>query len=368
MFKNIYKDKTVLVTGNTGFKGSWLTVWLLQLGAKVIGLSDKVPTSPSMFEVLDLKNKIEHYFEDVNNGEGVATIIKKHKPDFVFHLAAQPIVSTSYSSPVDTIKTNVIGTAHVLEALRINNHPCTAVFITSDKCYENVEWTWGYRENDRLGGKDPYSASKAGAEIVIYTYYNSFFAGSDSPVRLVSARAGNVIGGGDWAASRIIPDAVRAWATEAPVVIRRPKSTRPWQHVLEPLGGYLAVGQLLHEQTTLNGESFNFGPAADQTFTVSEVLDAIAKNWSFKKDYHRIVLQEEKSFHEAGLLKLNCDKALNKLGWKPVLSFELATTFTAKWYDKYYHNGTEGMYDFTLAQLQDYVGEANKLNIEWAHQ
>lgn len=365
MFKNIYANKVVLVTGNTGFKGGWLTVWLLALGAKVVGISDCVPTEPSIFETLNLKDKIEHYFENINDKEAVEKIIARHKPDFLFHLAAQPIVSTSYANPVGTLETNIIGTANVLEALRRNERKCTAVFITSDKCYENVEWTWGYRENDRLGGKDPYSASKAGAEIVIYTFFHSFFSGEDSPVRLVSTRAGNVIGGGDWAASRIVPDTVRAWAREEPVVIRRPHATRPWQHVLEPLGGYLTAGQLLDENQSLSGESFNFGPAADQTFTVRAVLNALAENWTFKTEYERIVLQEEKGFHEAGLLKLNCDKALNLLDWKPVLSFERATAFTARWYDFYYDNGATGLYDLTVAQLNEYVGAASECNLEW---
>lgn len=366
MFKNIYSDKTVLVTGHTGFKGSWLTLWLLQLGARVIGISDRIPTKPSMFEVLELERKIDHYFEDILNGPAIEKIVAKHQPDFIFHLAAQPIVATSYSNPLNTITTNIVGTANVLEALRTNNHPCTAVFITSDKCYENVEWTWGYRENDRLGGKDPYSASKAGAELIIYTYYHSFFSSERSNVRIVSTRAGNVIGGGDWAENRIVPDAVRAWSNERPVVIRRPKATRPWQHVLEPLSGYLTAAQLLREDAGLSGESFNFGPAADQTFTVQEVLEAMAQNWSFKKKYERIDLQEEKGFHEAGLLKLNCDKALHKLRWRPVLDFYRATAFSAAWYSNFYNRGPEGLYDLTLSQIHEYGAQASKSGIAWA--
>ena len=365
MFQNIYKDKVVLVTGNTGFKGSWLTCWLLSLGAKVVGLSVDVPTSPSMFEALNLKDKIEHYFEDIRNKEAVGEIVANHKPDFLFHLAAQPIVSKSYSDPVETIQTNVIGTANILEALRTANHKCTAILITSDKCYENVEWTWGYRENDRLGGKDPYSASKAGAEIVIYTFFHSFFAGENSDVRLISTRAGNVIGGGDWADSRIVPDTIRAWAEENPVVIRRPNATRPWQHVLEPLSGYLTAGQLLFESPLLSGEAFNFGPAADQTFTVREVLNSLAENWNFETDYERVVVHEETSFHEAGLLKLNCDKALNKLHWKPVLSFDETMAFTSEWYYRFYKNDSSELYDFTLLQLENYIQKAKETGLEW---
>jgi CDP-glucose 4,6-dehydratase len=368
MYKNVYQDKVVMVTGNTGFKGSWMTMWLLNLGAKVIGVSDKVPTQPSMFEILDLKNQITHHFADINDAETIQGLVAKYKPDFLFHLAAQPIVSTSYSNPLQTIQTNVIGTANLLEALRLSNHRCTAVFITSDKCYENVEWTWGYRENDRLGGKDPYSASKAGAEIVIYTYYNSFFSKPDSSVRVVSVRAGNVIGGGDWADNRIVPDCVRAWAKHQPVVIRRPRATRPWQHVLEPISGYLTAGQLLHEHQSLNGESFNFGPAADQTFTVQQTLEAIAEHWTFENDHGKVTVQEDTLFHEAGLLKLNCDKALHTLRWKPVLDFKEATRFTAEWYSYYYSKGAPGLGEFTLSQIASYNSFAGKLNIEWALQ
>ena len=367
MFGNTYKDKTILVTGNTGFKGSWLTVWLLELGAEVIGLSLDVPTSPSMFEALNLDGKITHYFEDVRNKEAVEEIIEKHRPDFLFHLAAQPIVSRSYEDPVETIQTNVMGTANILEALRKIEHICTAVFITSDKCYENVEWTWGYRENDRLGGKDPYSASKAGAEIVIYTFYNSFFSSENSLLRLVSTRAGNVIGGGDWAESRIVPDTARAWAKEQSVVVRRPQATRPWQHVLEPLSGYLVAGEMLFQDKSLNGESFNFGPAADQTFTVKEVLNSLAKNWSFETDFEKIIVNEERNFHEAGLLKLNCDKALHKLNWKPALTFSESTALTSNWYHHFYKNGTENLYELTFKQLIDYFEKARSLGLRWTN-
>jgi CDP-glucose 4,6-dehydratase len=366
MFKNLYKDKVVLVTGHTGFKGSWLTLWLVSLGAKVVGVSNAIPTQPSMFETLDLASKIDHYFADINDKAAIVELVKKYRPNFLFHLAAQPIVSRSYSDPVSTIHTNVIGTTHILEALRLINSECTAILITSDKCYENVEWTWGYRENDRLGGKDPYSASKAGAEIIIHTYYHSFFNKKDSFVRLASTRAGNVIGGGDWAESRIVPDAIKAWAQQKPVIIRRPKATRPWQHVLEPLSGYLTLGMSLYEDISFNGESYNFGPAADQTFTVHEVLDAISENWKFTSDFERINVQEEKSFHEAGLLKLNCDKALNHLNWKPVLSFSQATALTANWYQHFYDKGHNQLFELSIDQIKKYTVEANKAKLKWA--
>jgi CDP-glucose 4,6-dehydratase len=368
MFNNVYAGKHVLVTGHTGFKGSWLSVWLLSLGAKVTGISDKVPTQPSMFEALGLSEKLTHIVADIRDGERMKNLMADLKPDMVFHMAAQPIVSLSYSDPLDTLTTNIIGTANLLEALRLSNHTCTAVFITSDKCYENVEWTWGYRENDRLGGKDPYSASKAGAELMIYTYFHSFLKNPGSNVRIVSTRAGNVIGGGDWADSRIVPDCVRAWAQNQSVEIRRPKATRPWQHVMEPVSGYLAVGAALHLNPQLTGESFNFGPAADQSFTVHQLLEEIALNWHFDGSHDKFIVDLTPTFHEAGLLKLNCDKALHELSWKPALRFEDAARLTATWYDKYYHQGTEGLYEYTLDQIQEYTDAAIKLGIAWTAQ
>jgi CDP-glucose 4,6-dehydratase len=366
MYNNIYNGKKVLVTGNTGFKGSWLTTWLLELGANVIGLSDKIPTNPAMFEALELAKKIDHCTADVTNFQEVKKIVEEKKPDFIFHLAAQAIVSFSYEDPLSTIQTNIMGTACILEALRHYNHSCTVVMITSDKCYDNVEWTWGYRENDRLGGKDPYSASKAGAEIVIHTYYHSFFSDKDSHVKIVSARAGNVIGGGDWAPSRIVPDCIRAWSQGKAVIIRRPASTRPWQHVLEPISGYLTLGKNLYQNKQLSGESYNFGPASDQTFMVKQLIDEVALNWTFKKDQQQVIVQEDPGFHEAGLLKLNCDKALHDLKWKPVLGFADAARLTASWYDVFYNQKEKDLYGFTLAQIAEYAAIAKKTDTVWA--
>lgn len=367
MFEYTYSGKKVLVTGHTGFKGSWLTTWLIQLGAEVTGVSRDIPTEPSMFEALGLGDKINHIIADIRDGERMKEIVAEAQPDFLFHMAAQPIVSTSYADPIETIQSNVLGTANMLEALRHYNKPVTAIFITSDKCYENVEWTWGYRENDRLGGKDPYSASKAGAELMIYTWFHSFFSKPDSPIKLMSVRAGNVIGGGDWADSRIVPDCVRAWAAGKPVEIRRPKATRPWQHVLEPLSGYLTAGVALYKNPSLTGESYNFGPAADQSFTVQELLEEIAKSWDFKGQKEQFIINSANTFHEAGLLKLNCDKALHELRWKPTLNFEQASSFTAVWYDHYYHKGVEGLFEFTQAQIAEYHQAASLLKIEWTN-
>jgi CDP-glucose 4,6-dehydratase len=363
VFGNIYKGKKVLVTGNTGFKGSWLTVWLKELGADVYGLSVSVPTKPALFEVAALEKEIKHHAIDVRDREKTIACIEKIQPDFIFHMAAQPIVGTSYSDPVGTIAINAMGTVHVLEGVRQLKNRCHVILITSDKCYENVEWIFGYRETDRLGGKDIYSASKAAAEILIYSYYHSFIKHLPN-VRLASVRAGNVIGGGDWAEKRLVPDCIRAWANNEPVVIRNPESTRPWQHVLEPLSGYLVTGEHLAKKDSLNGESFNFGPAADQIFSVKQMLEAIGRNWSFMNGHRLYEVQGAPGFHEAGLLKLNCDKAQTHLHWKPVLDFAQTAQMTASWYAAYYGAGKD-MGSFTRMQISRYVDAAKQKNLAW---
>jgi CDP-glucose 4,6-dehydratase len=269
---------TVLVTGNTGFKGTWLSSWLLQLGAKVVGLSVDIPTEPAHFNSASLGARVEQIWGDIREPEVCANAIRKFKPDYIFHMAAQPLVRRSYMDPHATFATNMYGTLNMLEALRLSMHNCTAVFITSDKCYDNVEQLWGYRENDVLGGKDPYSGSKGAAELVIRSYVASFF-GVGSPVRLAVGRAGNVIGGGDWAEDRIVPDAVRAWSAGQTLQIRNPKATRPWQHVLEPLAGYLTLAAKLSQGEKLRGEAFNFGPPSDQNYSVAELLAAMSQHW-----------------------------------------------------------------------------------------
>lgn len=362
MFNNIYRDKKVLVTGNTGFKGSWLSIWLSMLGAKVYGLSNGVPTTPSHFTAAGLNAKIIYYEKDVRNLKDVTQIIEEVKPDFVFHLAAQPLVRLSYNDPTLTIETNVIGTMNVLEALRQINHQCSVIMITSDKCYDNVEWTWGYREMDALGGKDPYSASKGAAELVIKTYAHSFFNTTKSNVKVVSVRAGNVIGGGDWAQDRIVPDCVRAWSEGDKVKVRNLSATRPWQHVLEPLSGYLLLGQRLFEDHGLNGEPFNFGPDANQNYTVGELIDEMRNYWSGADVEIISDLGNQKK--EATLLKLCCDKALHFLSWKPSLNFQETVQFTVDWYRKYYDQN-EDVFDITCKQIEDYVRLASKRQQKW---
>lgn len=363
-FGNIYKGKKVLITGNTGFKGSWLSLWLLQLEAEVYGISIDIPTNPSLFETLGLADKIQHHFADINDLERIKSLIADIAPDFVFHLAAQPIVAAAYLNPVETFKTNVLGTANVLEALRIWNHPCTAVIISSDKCYENEEWAWSYRETDHLGGKDPYSASKGACEIIIHSYFHSYFKSENSNIRLVSARAGNVIGGGDWAEKRLIPDCIKAWADGASVEIRNPASTRPWQHVLEPLSGYLRAAEMLHQNYAINGEPFNFGPPADDAHTVLDVLTALSQSWNSVEEKIHFKINDKTSFHEAGFLKLNCDKALAQLQWKPVLEYNKTIQFTADWYKAYYNN-QEDIYQLSMRQLNEYCSIAALKELAW---
>jgi CDP-glucose 4,6-dehydratase len=364
MFKNVFKNKRVLITGNTGFKGSWLTAWLIGLEAKVYGISVNIPTKPAMFEVLCLSDKITHFYKDIRDYESIKDIISNIKPDFLFHMAAQPIVVTSYIEPVDTITTNVIGTTNILESLREVNHNCTAVIITSDKCYDNVEWVWGYKETDTLGGKDIYSGSKGAAEIIFKSYYHSFFKNKEkSNVRVVSVRAGNVIGGGDWANYRIVPDCIKAWVNGESVEIRSPEATRPWQHVLEPLSGYLNIAKELYENINLNGECFNFGPNSEYSKTVQDLLEDLSKFWNLKQK-PSFISEVTSKFHEAGLLKLNCDKALFHIKWMPTLEYDKLIEFTSKWYYNFY-NTDINMLNYTLSQIKEYQEIALNKRIEW---
>ena len=364
MFSSVYADRRVLVTGHTGFKGSWLTAWLLKLGAQVVGVSKDVPTQPAMFEALGLASRIKHVKSDIRDLDATRALIETESPDFVYHLAAQAIVSTSYADPAQTISTNVIGTMNVLEALRTLERPCVAVLITSDKCYENVEWVWGYRETDRLGGKDVYSGSKGAAELVIKSYLHSFFQ-NGHPVRLAIGRAGNVIGGGDWARNRIVVDCVRAWSEGRTVDIRSPRATRPWQHVLEPLSGYLALGQALAHRPEMHGEAFNFGPRTEQNRSVADLLGDLGRHWGFARpdDAYRVVANS--TFHEAGLLQLNCDKALFHLGWEPNLDYSETIRMVGDWYKAFYRERAD-MYALTLEQIAAYERAGARQKRVWA--
>ena len=365
MFNNIYENKKVLVTGHTGFKGGWLSLWLKMMGAQVYGISNEIYQEPSLFEVAKVESQMQSHIADIRDLEKMKQIIGDIQPDFVFHLAAQPIVKLAFEQPIDTFTTNIIGTANILEALRVLDRPCIAVMITSDKCYDNVEWVWGYKETDHLGGKDPYSASKGAAELMIKTYFHSYFK-KDEKIKMASVRAGNVIGGGDWAANRIVPDCFRAWANDEKVVIRSPDATRPWQHVLEPLSGYLRTGQLLArpEKASVNGEAYNFGPPTDQNYTVLDLLKQLAVNWD--ETNNDILQLEPSNFPESGLLKLNIDKALYDMQWIPTLNFKETAAFTCDWYKAYYQLKQEDMLDYTIKQIGDYISVAKQKELSWS--
>lgn len=329
-----YKEKKVLVTGHTGFKGSWLSQWLLQLKADVYGYALEPSTSPSLYDQLGLKNKMSSKIDDIRNFNALKDYIRWVEPDIIFHLAAQPLVRDSYADPVYTWETNVNGTMNVLEAVRQLGFETNIVVITSDKCYENKEWIFGYRENDALGGYDPYSASKGAAEIIVSSWRRSFFHPKDykkHKVKVASARAGNVIGGGDWAKDRIIPDCVRALIKSEEIQVRNPLSTRPWQHVLESLGGYLLLGRSLlispeSENDKLCG-AFNFGPYGTSNKPVEDLVNQVLEHWNGSWNY-----KKEDAFHEAFLLNLNIDKATQTIGWSPVWNFKETIKNTISWY------------------------------------
>ncbi len=361
-FKNCYKNKVVLVTGHTGFKGSWLCAWLIKMGAIVVGVSMNIPTKPSHYYKIKLSEQIKEYKIDILEHKKIKKIIKSVKPSFVFHLAAQPIVSASYKDPLNTWHTNLIGTLNILDSIKDLKNKCSAVFITSDKCYENLEWVWGYKETDRLGGVDPYSASKASAEIAIRSFNKSFLSNNKN-IRIASARAGNVIGGGDWANDRIITDCVKSWSKNKTVKLRNPKSTRPWQHVLEPLSGYLCLGMHLNNNFKFSGESYNFGPGNDKNYSVLELVKQMSTYW--QKVKWKIEKNTKVKIKESGLLSLNCDKVLSHLNWRSALTFDQTVKFTAKWYKKYYEKNNDTL-TLTYNQIDQYIKIAKKNKLPWS--
>lgn len=365
MLANAFSGRKVLVTGHTGFKGTWLSLWLSQLGAEVCGASIDIPTNPSMFKTLGMADRLDHRIEDVRDIKAMTALIEEIRPDFIFHLAAQPIVSLSYTDPLETITTNAIGTSTMLEACRQVPGRRVMLAITSDKCYENVEWEWGYRENDRLGGKDIYSASKAAAEILFSAYARSFFDDQSCEVCLASVRAGNVIGGGDWAQDRIVVDCVQSWHEGRPVQIRSPEATRPWQHVLEPLSGYLALAAALVDRPELSGQSFNFGPRSEQNHTVVQLLSDLMDHWDVSSLDTPYEIVDNVPFNEAGLLKLNCDRALMLLKWQPTLHYAECIEMVGRWYSEYYKGGTD-MYAVSMEQLMLYQERARTIGLPWA--
>lgn len=355
LFGDSYRGKRVLLTGHTGFKGSWLALWLHELGAKVVGISLSPETMPNHWDLLAIP--IEDRRLDIRNADALMLAIQEAAPEIVFHLAAQPLVRRSYHAPLQTWSTNVMGTANVLEACRRTNSVRAIVVVTSDKCYENREWPWGYREIDRLGGHDPYSASKAGTELVAASYRASFFS-AESSALLATARAGNVIGGGDWSEDRLIPDLVRALTNGERLPIRSPQATRPWQHVLESLSGYLLLGQHLLAGNKAFAEAWNFGPEPEGNRTVAEVLGKLTAYWPTL----RWTITETPQFHEATLLYLDSSKARTRLQWQPVWNFELALAKTAEWYRAWMDQGQI----ITRQQLAAYVSDAKQKGVTWA--
>jgi CDP-glucose 4,6-dehydratase len=325
---DIYRGKTVLVTGDTGFKGSWLAIWLLHLGARVIGFSLPPRTQRDNYNVCGLKDKFTHIDGDIRNYEAVREALGRHRPDIVFHLAAQALVLDAYADPLGTFQTNVMGTVNVLEAVRHTPSVKAVLVITSDKCYDNREWVYGYRENDPLGGKDPYSGSKGACEIAAASYDHSFFSAAGT-ANIATVRAGNVLGGGDWCANRIMPDCIRALQEDRPIVMRNPDSVRPWQHVLEPLSGYLKLGsRLLTEGKTYSGP-WNFGPRNKDLIPVSQLVAETIRHWGCGKC---VVDRPSGAPGEARMLNLDVSKAVNLLGWRPVLDFEETIRLTVEEY------------------------------------
>jgi len=357
--KDIYKNKKILITGHTGFKGSWLSLWLLELGANVIGYSLEPPTQPNLFEALGLDKKLIHIISDVRDENKLFSIFKKYKPEFVFHLAAQPLVRRSYAEPKLTYETNIMGTINVLEAVRKTNSVKVCIVITTDKCYENKEWIYGYREIDSIGGYDPYSSSKACAELVVSAYRNSFFNPKDygkiHNIALSSVRAGNIIGGGDWGKDRLIPDCVKTLSQNNIINIRSPQATRPWQYVLEPLSGYLLLGSKMYKDGKRYSSAWNFGPNNNDIITVEEIVKLVIQNWG-NGDYK---VDTSSQPHEAGLLKLDTSKVCTFLGWKPVYNIYETIKRTINWYKKFYNTiEKEKLYKITVNEIWDYIKKA----------
>ncbi len=359
MFGGVYNSRRVLVTGHTGFKGSWLCKWLEFLGAETAGYSLAPITNPNHFELSNLK--VKSYIHDIRDYDLLRKVMGDFKPEFVFHLAAQPSVLESYNNPLDTYSTNVMGCANVLEATRHTDTVKSVVVVTTDKVYRNHEWNYGYRENDELGGHDPYSASKASTELVAESYRKSFSANDADAPLIASARAGNVIGGGDWTENRIIKDAVMAASKDKKLLIRNPNSSRPWQHVLEPLSGYLLLGQHLYQRNFDIVGSWNFGPALNSNLTVKELVRLMSEEWDKVVGDCHINSQAR---HEAQSLMIDSTKARSTLGWNPVWDIKKTVQYTMEWYRTYF----EENFVITDKQIKKYLTEAKENKSIWACQ
>ena len=350
---SFWNGKRVFLTGHTGFKGGWLTLWLASMGARVTGYALAPNTTPNFFEVAKVKSDLEQsHVADIRDLEKLQKAMADAGPEIVIHMAAQPLVRYSYSNPVETYATNVMGTVHVLESIRALDCVRAAVIITTDKCYENKEWTWGYRENEPMGGHDPYSNSKGCAELVTSAYRQSYFAPekySQHKVAIASARAGNVIGGGDWSEDRLIPDAIKAFEAKETLMIRNPLATRPWQHVLEPLSGYLVLAQALYQEGAKFNGGWNFGPREEDARTVQEVINLLIKNWGSAASWTQ---DQSEQPHEAHSLKLDCSKAHQYLGWTPRWTLEQAIENITQWQQAYQQQ--HNMPEMSLQQITSY--------------
>lgn len=356
MNSSFWRNKKVFLTGHTGFKGSWLSLWLQQLGTNVTGYALAPPTDPSLFEVAKVAQGMSSMIGDIRDGAMLANAMRQAAPDIVIHMAAQPLVRRSYADPVETYSTNVMGTVNLLEAVRQTQSVRAVVNVTTDKCYENKEWVWGYRENEPMGGFDPYSSSKGCAELVTAAYRNSFFNSekyAEHQVALATARAGNVIGGGDWAEDRLIPDILRAIEGGQSVKIRSPNATRPWQHVLEPLSGYLALAEQLYTQGSTFAEAFNFGPAEEDAKPVQWIVEQLTQSWGEGASWY---LDGDVHPHEAHYLKLDCSKAHTLLGWQPRWHLGQALQAIIVWHKA--HKNGQGMRNFSLQQIFDFQDKA----------
>jgi CDP-glucose 4,6-dehydratase len=353
MNKDFWKNKKVLITGHTGFKGSWLALWLEQLGARVTGYSLAPPTEPSLFTTAQVDRNITSIIGDIRNFATLKESVDKAQPDIIFHMAAQSLVRLSYDNPVQTYETNVMGTIHLLESVRTCSSVKAVVNVTSDKCYDNKEWVWGYRENEAMGGYDPYSNSKGCAELVTAAYRSSYFKASKNSdhqgAYIASARAGNVIGGGDWAKDRLIPDLMRAFMKNASPLIRNPDAIRPWQHVLEPLSGYLLLAENLIKEGETFAEGWNFGPRDYDAKPVRWIADKLVTLWGDKAQW---ILEQSPQPHEAHYLRLDCSKAQMKLKWQPVWSLEKSLIYITEWF-KAYQKG-DSIRKITLTQIANY--------------
>ena len=352
---SFWKDKRVFITGHTGFKGGWLSLWLKSLGAKVTGFSLDIPTEPSFYKVTRVYEGLNSLRGEIRDFSFLKNTILEHRPEILIHMAALPLVRYSYEHPLDTLSTNILGSIHILEAVRQSEGVRVVINVTSDKCYENQEWVWGYREIDPMGGNDPYSSSKGCSELITTAYRKSFFqseVNGKSKVALGSARAGNVIGGGDWSQDRLIPDMVRSFINKQPVVIRNPKAVRPWQHVLDPLNGYMTLAEKLWEHGGKFADSWNFGPHENDSCSVENIAAQATEQWGEGATWE---MDTASSHHEASQLRLDCAKAKNNLGWVPLWTLKRSIQKTVEWYKA--HLNEQDMKAFTLQQISEYQSD-----------